>query len=262
MRLLCDRYGGTIRGQHPYRDLQSLTRWIHNGNRTVAPLGAANDLENSVAERMERIEDLHARIFCAQGIVGADGFIRMFTVWFPPAAWLRTIRGGSTHRGSSFCQWRCSKKCSGASSQRDCEISMRRANSAVRRESWTQDKAIFSFVVAPLLKLPTRTGMHPFNQPPIGNALVGVTSVPCTKLWNTKRSLPLPIGIGRNGAAPRARRRRIGFGLNGISITRLHSGILPTTTKSARCYGCLTDPPRKRRSETFVSSTRARLCVG
>jgi hypothetical protein len=26
---------------------------------------------------MERIEDLHARIFCAQGIVGADGFIRI-----------------------------------------------------------------------------------------------------------------------------------------------------------------------------------------
>lgn len=79
MRLLRDRYRGTLRGQHPYRNLQSLTNRIHDGNRTVAPLGAANHLENSVAERMERIEDLHARIFCAQGIVGADGTIPTFT---------------------------------------------------------------------------------------------------------------------------------------------------------------------------------------
>ena len=76
VRRLRDRHGGTLRGKHPYRDLQSLTRWIHDYNRTVAPLGVANSLENSVAERMERIEDLYARIFRTQGIVGADGFIR------------------------------------------------------------------------------------------------------------------------------------------------------------------------------------------
>jgi hypothetical protein len=38
----------------------------------------ANNLESNVAERMERIEDPHARIFRAQGIVGADGIIPTF----------------------------------------------------------------------------------------------------------------------------------------------------------------------------------------
>jgi hypothetical protein len=78
-RRLHDRHGGTLRGKHPYRDLQSLTGWIYDNNRTVTPLGVPNDLENSVAERMERIEDLYARIFRAQGIVGAAGCIRTCT---------------------------------------------------------------------------------------------------------------------------------------------------------------------------------------
>jgi hypothetical protein len=86
VRRLRDRHGGTLRGKHPYWDLQSLTRWIHDHNRTIAPLGVANSLENSVAERMERREDLYAPIFRAQGIVGADGIIRMFIASFPPAA--------------------------------------------------------------------------------------------------------------------------------------------------------------------------------
>ena len=95
VRRLRDRHGGTLRGKHPYRDLQSLTSWIHDNNRTVAPLGAANDLENSVAERMERIEDLYARIFRAQGIVGADGFIRICTASCPAAASLPMAPAGS-----------------------------------------------------------------------------------------------------------------------------------------------------------------------
>jgi hypothetical protein len=100
VRRLRDRHGGTLRGKHPYRDLQSLTSWIHDGNRTVAPLGAANDLENSVAERMERIEDPHARIFCAQGIVGADGCIRICTASFRAAASARMASVGSDARKS------------------------------------------------------------------------------------------------------------------------------------------------------------------
>ena len=94
VRRLRDRHGGTLRGKHPYRDLQSLTSWIHDNNRTVAPLGVANSLENSVAERMERIEDLYARIFRAQGIVGADGSIRTFTAPFQRAAYLQTTAAG------------------------------------------------------------------------------------------------------------------------------------------------------------------------
>jgi hypothetical protein len=94
VRRLRDRHGGTLRGKHPHRDLQSLTSWIHDNNRTVAPLGVANSPENSVAERMERIEDLYARIFRAQGIVGADGSIRTFTAPFQRADCLRTIAAG------------------------------------------------------------------------------------------------------------------------------------------------------------------------
>jgi hypothetical protein len=105
MRLLGDRYGGTLRGQHPYRNLQSLTNRIHDGNRTVAPLVAANNLENRAAERMERIEDLHARIFCAQGIVGADGTTRMSIVWCLREEFHWTRRDGSVlERRSSFCR--------------------------------------------------------------------------------------------------------------------------------------------------------------
>ena len=105
MRLLRDRYGGTLRGQHPYRNLQSLPNWIHDGNRTVAPLGAANNLENSVAERMKRIEDLHALIFCAQGIVGADGSIRMSTALCQQVEYRQTINAGFIRGKTSF--FRC-----------------------------------------------------------------------------------------------------------------------------------------------------------
>ena len=94
VRRLCDRHGGTLRRQHPYRDLQSLPTWIHDGNRTVPSFGTANDLENNIAERMERIEDPDARIFRAQGIVGADGSIRIFTAPFRRADCLRTTAAG------------------------------------------------------------------------------------------------------------------------------------------------------------------------
>jgi hypothetical protein len=103
VRRLCDRHGGTLREKHPYRDLQSLTSWIHDNNRTVAPLGVANSPENSVAERMERIEDLYARIFRAQGIVGADGFIRICTAPFQRADYRRiTLSGFARPIASSF----------------------------------------------------------------------------------------------------------------------------------------------------------------
>ena len=51
-----------------------FSRFPPGSTTATAPssFGAANDLENNVAERMERIEDPHARIFRAQGIVGAD----------------------------------------------------------------------------------------------------------------------------------------------------------------------------------------------
>ena len=100
VRRLRDRHGGTLRGKHPHRDLQSLTSWIHDNNRTVAPLGVANSLENSVAERMKRIQDLYARIFRAQGIVGADGFIHISTASFPAAVSARMAFAGLDARNN------------------------------------------------------------------------------------------------------------------------------------------------------------------
>jgi hypothetical protein len=45
---------------------------------------------------MERIEDPHARIFRAQGIVGVDGITRMFTAWFQPVVSHPIINVGFT----------------------------------------------------------------------------------------------------------------------------------------------------------------------
>jgi hypothetical protein len=45
-------------------------------------------------ERVERVEDLDVRAFCAQGIVGASGCIPTSTVSFPPADSPRTIVAG------------------------------------------------------------------------------------------------------------------------------------------------------------------------
>src|SRR5215472_15808974 len=129
MRLLRDRYGGTLRGQHPYRNLQSLPNWIHDGNRTVAPLGAANNLENSVAERMKRIEDLHALIFSAQGIVGADGCIPTCIVSSPVAESRSTARAGSAVKSpASFSPSAYSVSASG---KRSCDHSATRLETAL-----------------------------------------------------------------------------------------------------------------------------------
>jgi hypothetical protein len=56
-------------------------------------------------ERVELVEDLDVRGFCAQGIVGVDATIRTFIVWFQPAGWLPTTRSGSTRSRNSSCLW-------------------------------------------------------------------------------------------------------------------------------------------------------------
>jgi hypothetical protein len=45
-------------------------------------------------ERMERIENCDVCNFCAQGILGADGFIRTSTVSYPAAASVLTVHAG------------------------------------------------------------------------------------------------------------------------------------------------------------------------
>jgi hypothetical protein len=67
-------------------------------------------------ERVERIEDLDVRGFCAQGTVDAGAIIRTFTVSSQPAVWRRIIRGGFTRKRDSSCRSTFSVKCSGASS--------------------------------------------------------------------------------------------------------------------------------------------------
>ena len=79
MRSLRDLHLGAFRQQHPHRNLQTPPRWVDDRDRAVSPLRSADDLKSSAMERVERIEDLDVRGFCAQGIVGADAIIRTFT---------------------------------------------------------------------------------------------------------------------------------------------------------------------------------------
>jgi hypothetical protein len=104
IRPLRDGHGGTLGGQHPDRNLEALTDWVHDRDRTVAPLGPANDLENSATERMERIKDLDLRVFCAQGIVRADGSILTFTAPSQRADSRPITVVGSTRSIRSFCR--------------------------------------------------------------------------------------------------------------------------------------------------------------
>ena len=89
--------------QHPYRNLETFPNWIDYRDRTVAPFGTTNDLQNSATKRMKRIVNLDVRIFYAQGIVSADGITRMFTASFPPADYLRTDSDGSIPATLSSC---------------------------------------------------------------------------------------------------------------------------------------------------------------
>jgi hypothetical protein len=80
VRFLDDRNRRALGRQHPYRNFETLPSGIHDGDRTVAPFGTTNDLQNSAVKRMEWIVNLNVRIFCAQGIVSVDGSIRMYIV--------------------------------------------------------------------------------------------------------------------------------------------------------------------------------------
>jgi hypothetical protein len=55
-------------------------------------------------ERVELIEDLDVRGFCAQGTVDAGGFIRTYTAPFRAAACLRTTADGYALGILSSCQ--------------------------------------------------------------------------------------------------------------------------------------------------------------
>jgi hypothetical protein len=68
-----------IRQKHPYRNFQPSPTRVDDRHRAISPLRATHDLKASTMQRMEWIDDLDMRIFRAQGIVGVDGCILMFT---------------------------------------------------------------------------------------------------------------------------------------------------------------------------------------
>jgi hypothetical protein len=77
MRFLYNFDATAVRSQHPKGNLQSPAGWVKDRDRSVSPLRPAKNLKSSAAERMERVEDLDVRAFCAQGIVGVGASIRI-----------------------------------------------------------------------------------------------------------------------------------------------------------------------------------------
>jgi len=69
-----------MRREHPHRNLPSSPCCVENGNRSLSPLGPADDLKGNSMERVERVEDLDMSVLRAQGIVGADDTIPISTV--------------------------------------------------------------------------------------------------------------------------------------------------------------------------------------
>src|SRR5215831_9890426 len=70
VRSLRDLDLGAIPRQHPDRNLQSPTRWVHDTDRSISPLRSAKDLQSSAMKRVKGVEDLNILIIRAQGIVG------------------------------------------------------------------------------------------------------------------------------------------------------------------------------------------------
>lgn len=104
VRFLGDGNRRALGRQHPYGNLETLPHCIHDRDRTVAPPRTTNDLQNSAPKRMKRIVNLDVRIFCAQGIVSADGIIRTYTASFHPVVCQPIISVGFTRLTHSSCR--------------------------------------------------------------------------------------------------------------------------------------------------------------
>jgi hypothetical protein len=81
MRLFSDLYRGGFSRQHPGRNLQTLPGWVNDTDRSIPPLGPAEDLHRSATKRVKGVEDLNIRIIRAQGILGVGAFIPICIVW-------------------------------------------------------------------------------------------------------------------------------------------------------------------------------------
>ena len=75
MRLVGDLYFSALSRQHPRRNLQTLSGRVNDADRSIAPLGPADDLQGSPVKWVKAIEDLNIRIIGAPGIVGVGVFI-------------------------------------------------------------------------------------------------------------------------------------------------------------------------------------------
>jgi hypothetical protein len=102
MNPLTDLYSGGFRRQHPYGNLQPLPGPVNNRHRALSSLWSAKDLNGSIVERVERIEDLDFRVFCTQGTVGVGVDTRTSTVSYPVGDCRLITRGGLARHPTSF----------------------------------------------------------------------------------------------------------------------------------------------------------------
>ena len=79
VRSLRDRDLGTLRQQHPDRNLQSPPGWIYDTDRPISSLRSAKNPQGNTMKWVKRVEDLNICIIGAQGIVGVGATIRMST---------------------------------------------------------------------------------------------------------------------------------------------------------------------------------------
>ena len=102
MNPFTDHYSGGFRRQHPYGNLQPLPGTINDRHRALSSLRSAKDLNGSIVERVERIEDLDFSVFCTQGTVGVGVDTRTSTVSCPVVDCRLTTRSGSARHPASF----------------------------------------------------------------------------------------------------------------------------------------------------------------
>ena len=79
VRSLRNRGLGTLRQQHPDRNLQSPPSRIHDTDRPISPLRSAKDPQGNTMKRVKGVEDLNIYNIGAQGIVDVGATIRMST---------------------------------------------------------------------------------------------------------------------------------------------------------------------------------------
>ena len=117
MRLVSDLYLSALLRQHPGRNFQSLPGRVNDADRSIAPLGPADDLQGSAEKWVKGVEDLNIRMIGTQGILRVGALIRISIVSCLPEGYRPTGNAGSHPAGrTSFCQSNHSAGCSGESS--------------------------------------------------------------------------------------------------------------------------------------------------